>query len=84
MTQEMLPEELWLEVFKHLEPIDLSRVAQVCHHWSHLIGQSETLWKAKCLSVPDPETKQRILTDKAEHHKCWKVSYEGVLNNVVL
>ena len=79
-----LPEELWLEVFTHLEPTDLSRAAQVCRHWSRLIGQSETLWKAQCLSVTNSETKQRMLMDKAGDEKCWRVSYVCVLNNVVL
>ena len=83
-TQQMLPEELWLEVFTHLEPTDLSRAAQVCRHWSHLIGQSETLWKAQCLSVTNSETKQRMLMDKAGDEKCWRVSHVCVLNNVVL
>ena len=83
-THQMLPEELWLEVFTHLEPTDLSRAAQVCRHWSHLIGQSETLWKAQCLSVTNSETKQRMLKDKAGDEKCWRVSHVCVLNNVVL
>ena len=83
-TQQMLPEELWLEVFTHLEPTDLSRAAQVCRHWSHLIGQSETLWKAQCLSVTNSETKQQMLMDKAGDEKCWRVSHVCVLNNVVL
>ena len=84
MPHKKLPEELWLEVFTHLEPTDLSRAAQVCRHWSRLIGQSETLWKTQCLSVTNSETKQRMLMDKAGDEKCWRVSYVCVLNNVVL
>ena len=84
MPHKKLPEELWLEVFTHLEPTDLSRAAQVCRHWSRLIGQSETLWKAQCLSITNSETKQRMLMDKAGDEKCWRVSYVCVLNNVVL
>ena len=75
----MLPEELWLEVFAHLEPADLSRAAQVCGQWSHLIGKSETLWKSQCLSVANPHTKQLILTDKSRDQTRWKVSVVGVL-----
>ncbi|XP_076442472.1 F-box only protein 48-like [Babylonia areolata] len=74
MTQT-LPEEIWLKIFTHLNPVDLSRAALACQQWSQLISQSESLWKSKCLSVTDTQIKQQILSDK-KAQKCWKEAYQ--------
>jgi hypothetical protein len=71
-----VPDEVWLHVFSFLEPVDLKNAACVCKDWNSLVGESETLWKSKCLRIPDVQLREEVLMEKqVTQDKRWIVSF---------
>ncbi|CAG0882140.1 unnamed protein product [Cyprideis torosa] len=49
-AEDIIPSELWLEVFKHLNsPRDMLRSVQVCKSWNETILSSSELWEEVAL-----------------------------------
>lgn len=65
-TTELLFEDLWVEVFKQLEPEHVARSCSlVCKNW-HDAASSQMLWKYFCVQ-------EEISADEIEQD--WKVLY---------
>ncbi|XP_033735105.1 F-box only protein 48-like [Pecten maximus] len=67
-----LPPELLLQIFQHLNAVDLCSVGTVCSHWSY-VSTSDILWRRLCDTL---EMKLDLVRNDRALGYSWKEVYK--------
>ncbi|XP_008576055.1 PREDICTED: F-box only protein 48 [Galeopterus variegatus] len=68
---ELLPPEVALKIFTHLDIRSLCRASATCWSWNYTIRNSDFLWKPHCLTVR--AVCRREIDDDLESGYSWRV-----------